>query len=152
LAVLKRTRPINTYNRQGVSKHGVAKWQHAIAFSSRSEPAVAAEERPRAGEGGGMMPGIRIVPRSKWDKMDPKSRIDFGRVYTVEHNVKVYDFGDVHYSYLKRLIDQWLSVIRPDSGISHNRGQESHGSKAMDGEEYVDEGEDEDEQVEEEEE
>jgi hypothetical protein len=57
------------------------------------------------------MSGIRAKPKRRRDKIDPRSRIDFSRMYTVEHNVKVYDFGSVDKLYLERLLNQWLSVL-----------------------------------------
>jgi len=44
-------------------------------------------------------------------KADRMARIDFGRMYTVEHNVKVLDFGNVHTSHLGRLQSQWILTI-----------------------------------------
>lgn len=43
--------------------------------------------------------------------MFPASRINFGKMYTVEHNVKVYDFGDVRRSSLSMLVKQWRYVF-----------------------------------------
>ena len=42
-----------------------------------------------------MRPPIRVVPNSKSGELDNTSQIDYSRVYTVEHNAKVYDFGKV---------------------------------------------------------
>jgi len=39
---------------------------------------------------------IRVTSHQKYEKLDPLSRINFHKVYNVEHNVKVYDFGQVH--------------------------------------------------------
>ena len=61
-----------------------------------------------------MMPEIRVRAKRKGDKLDRMSRIDFSRMYTVEHNVKVYDFGDVHKDYLDKLIQHWIRVISRD--------------------------------------
>jgi hypothetical protein len=46
--------------------------------------------------------------------MFPASRINFGKMYTVEHNVKVYDFGDVRKSSIPALIQQWKWVLDCD--------------------------------------
>jgi hypothetical protein len=103
-------RPIVTYNRQGVAKHGVIKSNHCIAFTSKSEPLPDPQEAPRRGESG-MLPGIRIRPKRRKEKLDAKARIDFSRMYTVEHSVKVYDFGDVYEEYLDWLSNQWIMVF-----------------------------------------
>jgi hypothetical protein len=39
------------------------------------------------------------------------SRVDFSRIYTIEHNVKVFDFGMVHHTHVARLRAQWMGVI-----------------------------------------
>lgn len=38
---------------------------------------------------------ICVVPTHYWYKSDPMARVNYGKVYTVEHNVKVEDFGMV---------------------------------------------------------
>lgn len=50
--------------------------------------------------------------------MFPESRINFGKLYTVEHNVKVYDFGDVRRSSLSALVKQWRWVL--DANLQGN--------------------------------
>lgn len=70
-------------------------------------------EAPREGEEG-MMPGIRVVPKRKSEKMDPTSRIDYSRIYTVDHFVKIKEFGQVHDSYVKRLRKQWWYVFKKE--------------------------------------
>ncbi|KAF2673763.1 hypothetical protein BT63DRAFT_410727 [Microthyrium microscopicum] len=109
--------PINTYNRKGVAKTGVLKWQHAIAFSQKDEPRPFPDEMPTEQGERPMMPGIRVVPKSRTEKLDSRARIDFGRIYTVEHNVKVYDFGNADEVFVARLLDQWVHVIQTDLDI-----------------------------------
>jgi hypothetical protein len=57
-----------------------------------------------------MMSPIRITPNKERDRLDPRSRINYCKLYTIEHNVKVYDFGMVHKDYLRKLKCQWMSV------------------------------------------
>jgi hypothetical protein len=38
---------------------------------------------------------IRVIGKKPWNTMDPMSRVNFLKLYTVEHNVKVEDFGRV---------------------------------------------------------
>jgi hypothetical protein len=47
--------------------------------------------------------------------MDPMARVNFGKIYTVEHNVKVYNFGEVHEEYVELLKHQWMSVFSCDA-------------------------------------
>jgi hypothetical protein len=65
---------------------------------------------PQAGEYG-MMSSIRVKARSRQEKLHAKSLINFSKMYTVEHNVKVYDFGDVAEDDIKRLKEQWKYVL-----------------------------------------
>jgi len=43
-------------------------------------------------------PPIRVDPISLREQLDPKSRINFSKIYTVEHNTKVSFVGPVHES------------------------------------------------------
>jgi len=109
--------PIATYNKQGVAKPGVVKNHHAIAYTSNTAPQQERSERPLANEGDPMLPSIRIVPKSRrYGKMDKMSRIDFSRMYTVEHNVKVFDFGNVHPAHLGRLRSHWIQTLTNGGG------------------------------------
>lgn len=58
----------------------------------------------------GMLEPIRVMPTDPNAMMDPLSRLNFGKVYTVEYNVKVSDFGDVHSSSITNLERQFLYV------------------------------------------
>ena len=49
--------------------------------------------------------------------MDKMSRVDFSRMYTVEHKVKVFDLRTVHPSHLGRIQSQWIKVIRDGGGF-----------------------------------
>jgi uncharacterized protein DUF6590 len=106
-------RPILTYNRRGCAKPGVNKQTHCIAFSSSAEPMPENSERPKFGEVG-MMPGIRILPNSRGERLDRMARIDFSRTYTVDHKIKAYDFGSVDPPFLQRLHDQWIRALSLD--------------------------------------
>ena len=59
-----------------------------------------------------MMSPIRVTSRLRQEKLDPLSRINFGKIYTVEHNVKVFDFGDVHKDHIPTLRTQWKYVLK----------------------------------------
>jgi hypothetical protein len=62
-----------------------------------------------------MMTGIRVVTTDRRDKLDGMSRINYQKIYTVEHNAKVYDFGTVHDSDLHVFYNQWMFVLKRDS-------------------------------------
>ena len=48
----------------------------------------------------GMKPTIRVVPAKHHNKIHDMSRINYAKVYTVEHNGKTYDVGNVRADYI----------------------------------------------------
>lgn len=56
------------------------------------------------------------------DKLDPLSRINYGSVYTIEHNLKVKPFGMVNRDFFQPLLDQfgdvWISKVGLRTGQS----------------------------------
>jgi hypothetical protein len=114
-----------------VAKRGVIKNQHAIAYTRKNEPAPEKKEKPRKPKEQPMLPGIRVLPKKRHLKLHRMARIDFSRIYTVEHNVKVFDFGNVHKDHLHRLITQWIRVFMPDivedfQALNNSRQQDSN--------------------------
>jgi hypothetical protein len=105
------TRPISTYGRRGVSKPSLQKWQHSVIYSSKAEPSLLPGEEPGEGEEGMMSP-IKAVPRRSGDSLNKASRIDYSRIYTVDHYVKVKEWGDVQKSDIRRLRKQWWTVVK----------------------------------------
>jgi hypothetical protein len=71
---------------------------------TRDEISTVDKEKP-------MLSGIQIVLKRRGDTMSRRSRVDFSRMYKVEHNIKVFDFGNVHPSHLGRLQSQWVRTI-----------------------------------------
>lgn len=103
-------RPIQTYYGRDVAKPGIVKRHHAVIYTGREPPRIHREEKPSDGEWGMLKP-IRVIPRDRRNNTDEKSRINYGKIYTVEHNVKVYDFGDVALDSLFRLRNSWKRVL-----------------------------------------
>jgi hypothetical protein len=71
------------------------KWQHAIIYTGEHPPSPRSDELPTFGEYG-MVESIRVKPKAKDDKLNEMARINFAKIYTIEHNVKVLEFGVVH--------------------------------------------------------
>jgi hypothetical protein len=82
--------PILTYGYQGVLKHGVHPETHAAVYSSAKGPSflpgedILMKKRP-----------VKIDVKDPSEKLDPLSRLNYAKLYTVEHNVKVYFIGSV---------------------------------------------------------
>lgn len=108
-------RPILTYNRQGVGKEGVTKSEHAIIHTGRDAPEAHRTERARKGEDPMLRP-IRVDQDDRAEKLDPWSRIHFGKVYSIEHNVKVRSFGKVNAQSMTALLYQFRAVWERNFG------------------------------------
>jgi hypothetical protein len=79
--------PIQTYGRKGATKVGLNVKDHGIIHTSEKAP--------------NLLPGehitkysIQVKPTLK-EILEPESRINYGKAYAVEHNVKVLDIGMV---------------------------------------------------------
>ena len=91
-----------------------------------------------------MLPPIRVLAKNRGDKLRRESRINFGKVYTVEHNCKVYDFGVVHQDYIDNLIACWRWVLTRNTADT-GRGANSAGTfPEDDGDDDDDEDDDDD--------
>jgi hypothetical protein len=82
-------------------KPGVKGKDHAVIYmtaNSKEEPP--AEYR---GENLDKAP-IRVNPKTPRDKLEPESRINYAKIYTVEHNVKVWFIGQISKNSQRRLM------------------------------------------------
>lgn len=105
-----RPRSILTYNRQGVSKKGVVKSEHAIIHTGKHAPSPLETEFPKRGEQGLLPSPIRVDPDNPDDKLDSMSRLDFAKTYTIHHNVKVRSVGKVNRASMQALFNQFRAV------------------------------------------
>lgn len=89
-----------------------------------------------------MRTAIRVQTDEKGDKLAEKSRIDYGRVYTVEHNIKAMAFGWVHEQSRKDFQFDFLNVFMGDEGYAdwsrgerraHHRNKEEDSDDASEG-------------------
>ena len=85
--------PIHTYSGKGVTKKGLSRQdieRHAVIHMQGTSSS------PRADEHGMMVKqAITVSAASPEQKLDPMSRLNFGKPYTVEHNIKAMDVGMV---------------------------------------------------------
>lgn len=96
--ILTLRRPISTYSGQGVAKPGVNPQEHTIIHMRGSEP-FAGKNEPRMTKD-----PLEVKPDSHDQKLDRMSRLNFGKVYTVEHNVKVMPVGSISRSSMPKLL------------------------------------------------
>ena len=87
-------------------KAGIAVEDHAIIYTG-----------PEGSEPPDILPGegitklaLRVEPDGSEEKLDPISRINFGKTYTVEHNVKVLSIGLVAEEHLDLLVHYWRAA------------------------------------------
>jgi hypothetical protein len=100
---------LNTYNRQGASKEGVRAENYAAVYPLGGEAQVAAEERLTKAP-------FPIKVEEVGESIDPTSRINFGRVYMVEHNIKVLKVGRIPDGHLQRLEEYFVkSIVGPQA-------------------------------------
>jgi hypothetical protein len=88
--------PITTYGGKGVAKPGVDPAKHAIVYMRGSVPTCKADEPRMTKE------PLEIEPARPDERLDEMSRLNFGKVYTVEHNVKVRHVGMI----------SWTSMVK----------------------------------------
>nr|OQO30903.1 hypothetical protein B0A51_03186 [Rachicladosporium sp. CCFEE 5018] len=96
--------PILTYDHQGAKKRYMNASENGIIFTGKDVPANA----PRVS--GLLGSPIRVNTDDPTDKLDAESLIHYGKIYTVEHNVKVKPLGMVHDDYMNTLQQQFRDV------------------------------------------
>ena len=95
---------LNTYHRQGASKDGIKAENYAAVYPLGGEPEVGPNENMTKEP-------FPIKVEEAGESIDPTSRIDFGRVYTVEHNLKVLKVGRIPNDFLPRLEEYFVNSI-----------------------------------------
>jgi hypothetical protein len=114
--------PIQTYQKRGTTKSHINLESHAIVYVAGSEPkALPEEESPRMGN-------FPIVVEDKSVTIDQSSRLNFGKVYTVEHNIKVRNVGKISKESLPRLK---ASLVK-SMGVNVSDGEAETGTESED--------------------
>lgn len=95
-----------TYKRQGTRKPGVKSWHHAIIYTTN--PSETPKPPPSELEGEDPLPNlpIRVEAKSPRHELEPSSRLNYAKIYTVEHNIKVSFIGKIH----KDSIDEFYAA------------------------------------------
>ena len=99
---------INTYNEQGVLKRGLSaddRNKHTVVYMTGNQPTRLADEHLMNKQ------PIAVDPASPDQRLHQMSRLDFRRVHTVEHNVKVKDIGQVSQRSMPYLLTYWRDVV-----------------------------------------
>ena len=117
-------RSITAHGGRGATKQ--VKNNHAIIYTGTEAPQPLPSELPNSPAESPLGKPIRIVPIFKHDKLDPLSRINFANIHNVEHNQKVYDFGDVHEDSIDDFIAQFNSAWSIPTLLPSNRRSWTH--------------------------
>jgi hypothetical protein len=98
-----------------------------------------------------MRRSIRVRQFSNTDKLDKMARVNYAKIYSVEHNVKVYDFGQVHKDDEVHLIHDFYDAWGFSGGLppprldtAESTGHESSTMPTRATEEYVQRSDDDD--------
>lgn len=93
--------PVTSYGGQGYRKAGIDLTKHSFVYSNRN---------PR------QIPGIQLQPlkidlAKNAEKLNDHSLVNYGKIYTVENNVKVKDVGKLVAQSIKVLRRTWQEII-----------------------------------------
>lgn len=89
---LTDNRPILTYGGKGCKKKGVKADKHGIIYERGSKPRLLDKE-PKLG-----FPPVRVEMKEEGEKLSKESRVNYSKLVTVEHNVKVFFIGSIVYN------------------------------------------------------
>ncbi|GIZ45528.1 hypothetical protein CKM354_000869000 [Cercospora kikuchii] len=104
--------PILTYRGRGVENKGDNKADHGIVYTGLTAPQPFPKELPQQQGERGMVPiAIRVTPDDLTVKLAAASRINYAKIYTIEHNVKARAVGMVHDSSLEHFQQQRNEVL-----------------------------------------
>jgi hypothetical protein len=101
--------PVNTYNGKGVAKKGFNESDraaHSIIYMKGEDPFQADDEFDIIKE------AIAVIPANREQKLDRMSRLNFGKVHTVEHNVRVMPVGRVAQQSLPYFEGYWAAKAK----------------------------------------
>ncbi|KAL9115305.1 MAG: hypothetical protein Q9187_007317 [Circinaria calcarea] len=98
---------ISTHGGRGVARKGLNQEEHCIVYTSSKPP------KKLEGETKMRKDPIHVRAISSSEKLDPLSRVNFSKVYPVEHNIKIKEIGLISGTDLKRLIGYWKNATQP---------------------------------------
>lgn len=118
------SRPILSHQDQGVAHRSLDGRNHGIVYIGQTPP------QALTGERGMVSIPIRIIPDEVTERLKPTSRIHYGKIYTIEHNVKARGLGMVHDAFLDTLLYQQYEV-QWRANSSFTRGHERNGTSGQ---------------------
>ncbi|KAM5432206.1 hypothetical protein McanCB21832_005218 [Microsporum canis] len=108
------SRAINTYGERGLLKRGIDLNTHAAVYMRGSEPAPNDPTRVPG------LPPIMINPYSPREQLHSKSYLNFGKVFTVDHNIKVKPVGHVSEESMRTFRRAWRRSVDLNENDEYN--------------------------------
>jgi hypothetical protein len=96
--------PLNTYGHQGTEKDRIRAGDYAAVYPMGSEPNIGISEKMSKKP-------LPIIIEDPKERIDPTSRLNFGQVYTIQHNLKVLKIGRIPDEYLTILNGYFIDTI-----------------------------------------
>ncbi|KAI9375470.1 hypothetical protein BJX61DRAFT_539758 [Aspergillus egyptiacus] len=90
---------ISTYGGRGVAKPGVDASKHAVVYMRDTEPFTSNDEPPMGKE------PLEIIPDQSDVTLHQMSRLNFGKIYTVEHNASRFPIGRIATESMPRFLE-----------------------------------------------
>jgi len=101
--------PISTYSGHATTKPGLVVQDHAVIAPVGGSVQLHPKERQL------MKSPLFVIVEDEAVSIDPMSRINFAKVYTVEYNVKIRRIGRICPDSMKDLEDYFLESMGPKS-------------------------------------
>ncbi|KAM0718567.1 hypothetical protein Q7P37_005637 [Cladosporium fusiforme] len=96
---------ISTHSGQGARAPRNQSPDHGIVFTGSNAPQAFKHEK------GILLGAIRVDPSNASDRLHVASRLNYGKVYNVEHNVEVKPYGIVNSNFMHLLYQQFTMVF-----------------------------------------
>jgi hypothetical protein len=106
--------PIVTYGHRATTKGGLQYTDHAVIYTGNKPPKVL------PGEPNLLLEPIQVLTKMPRDRLAGESRINYAKIYTVEHNVKVAFIGKISPASERRFMNDFDSVWETKNKIKYS--------------------------------
>lgn len=124
VVMANRQRPILTYERRGCTKKGVKANKHGIVYPSTGR-AVSLPHEPQLG-----FRPVRLKLDNHAEKLAKESRINYAKLTTIEHNVRVLFIGRIvreDFNVVTRAVEECWAAKLHRAGERSNKQQAGGG-------------------------
>ena len=132
--------PVLTYGGRGTAKPGVKAAHHAIIFTESRSGNRSIKHPPREAKAEKKLANAPVCVEliNRRTQLDVMSRLNYAKVYTVEHNVKVCFIGKIHKDSVKEFKATYKRIQKdidspPGSAVDDEIGESYDGARAEGG-------------------